>query len=195
MTREDILEAAAQVFREKGYHAASMNDIAQSVNLQKASLYHHISSKQEILLALLDQGIDLLYQKIATVAESDLPPAEKIRRSVQTYLQTLVDHGDLAAVLLFEHRSLDEAYRQSHFPRRDQFEALWREMIQEGIETGQFSETDSGLASKYLLGVMNWTVTWFRLDGGLNAWEMGDQIAGLFLEGILRRPGGDGTQL
>ena len=54
MTREEILEAAAQIFSQKGYHAASMQDIASLVNLQKASLYHHVSSKQEILLALLD---------------------------------------------------------------------------------------------------------------------------------------------
>ena len=52
MTREDILEAAAQVFRQKGFHGASMQDIAKAVNLQKPSLYHHVSSKQEILLAL-----------------------------------------------------------------------------------------------------------------------------------------------
>ena len=55
MTRESILEAAAQVFRQKGFHGASMQDIAEAVNLQKASLYHHVSSKQEILLALLDR--------------------------------------------------------------------------------------------------------------------------------------------
>ena len=52
MTREEILEAAAQIFSQKGYHGTSMQDIAEAVNLQKASLYHHISSKQELLLAL-----------------------------------------------------------------------------------------------------------------------------------------------
>ena len=60
MTRDEILDAAAQIFRVKGFHASSMQDIAQAVNLQKASLYHHVSSKQEILLALLDRAIDLL---------------------------------------------------------------------------------------------------------------------------------------
>jgi AcrR family transcriptional regulator len=60
MNRNDILTAAAQVFSQKGFHAASMQDIAQTVNLQKASLYHHIDSKQEILLALLDQALDML---------------------------------------------------------------------------------------------------------------------------------------
>ena len=67
MNREMILEASAQIIRKKGYHAASMQDIADAVNLQKASLYHHFSSKQEILLALLDQALDLLIERVSVV--------------------------------------------------------------------------------------------------------------------------------
>ena len=67
MTRDEILEAAAQIFREKGFHAASMQDIAEAVNLQKASLYHHVASKQEILLALLDRALDLLIERMQQV--------------------------------------------------------------------------------------------------------------------------------
>jgi len=64
VTRDDILDAAAQVFRQKGFHGASMSDIAEAVSLQKASLYHHVSSKQEILLALLDRALDMLTEYI-----------------------------------------------------------------------------------------------------------------------------------
>ncbi|MGB9586500.1 MAG: TetR/AcrR family transcriptional regulator, partial [Anaerolineales bacterium] len=60
MTRDDILDAAAQIFRQKGYHAASMQDIANAVQLQKASLYYHVNSKQEILLMILDRALDIL---------------------------------------------------------------------------------------------------------------------------------------
>lgn len=185
MTREEILEAAAQIFREKGYHATSMNDIAQIVNLQKASLYHHIHSKQELLLLLLDQGLDLLMARVGQVVASDLPPQVKIERSMKTYLQTMIDHRDLAAVLLFEHRSLDADLRKRHFPRRDQFERLWRDLIAEGVQQGVFDCPDPGLAAKYLLGVLNWTITWYRPDGPLDAGAIADQFAHLFLQGIL----------
>ena len=80
MTRDEILEAAAQIFREKGFHAASMQDIAEAVNLQKASLYYHVTSKQEILLDLLDRALDLLIQIIEPVTCSALPPDQKVRR-------------------------------------------------------------------------------------------------------------------
>lgn len=64
MTREEILEAAVFIFSQKGFHATSMQDIAEAVNLQKSSLYHHVSSKQEILVELLDQALDLLIDQI-----------------------------------------------------------------------------------------------------------------------------------
>ena len=82
MTRDEILEAAAQIFREKGFHAASMQDIAQAVNLQKASLYYHVTSKQEILLDLLDRALDLLIQIIEPVACSSQPPDQKVRQAI-----------------------------------------------------------------------------------------------------------------
>lgn len=184
MTREDILEAAAQVFREKGYHAASMNDIAEVVRLQKASLYHHISSKQEILLALLDRGIDMLLERIHAIVSLDMPAEEKIAPAIQAYLETLTEHGDLAAVLLFEYRSLDDVLRDRHILRRDEVEALWRQLIQDGIDLGVFSCLDPDLAARYLLGVMNWTVTWYRSTGSLTANEIAEQFAHLFLKGL-----------
>ena len=85
MTRDKILEAAAQIFSEKGFHAASMQDIAKSVNLQKASLYHHVSSKQEILLELLDQALDILIERIGEVASQPDPPETLCATSVSLW--------------------------------------------------------------------------------------------------------------
>jgi AcrR family transcriptional regulator len=76
MTREDILDAAAQVFRIKGFHGASMADIAGAVKLQKASLYYHVTSKQEILLSLLDRALDMLTERIPLLRSI---PATKLR--------------------------------------------------------------------------------------------------------------------
>ena len=100
MTREKILEAAAQIFSEKGYHAASMQDIARTVSLQKASLYHHVSSKQEILLELLDQALDILILRIGAVACLKIPPEEKLHKAMHVYLEILLEQRDLSAVLL-----------------------------------------------------------------------------------------------
>jgi len=189
MTRDEILDAAAQIFREKGFHAASMQDIAQAVNLQKASLYHHISSKQEILLSLLDRALDLLIEQIEVVVEEPLQPDEKLRRAMRVYLQAALEHLDLAAVLFLEHRSLEPQYRARHTPQRDRFERLWRDMILEGHQQGLFNCSDPALASRYLFGVLNWTITWYHPGGPLTPAEIAEQFADLFLQGLLVRKG------
>jgi AcrR family transcriptional regulator len=187
MTRDKILEAAAQIFSEKGYHAASMKDIASAVNLQKASLYHHVSGKQEILLALLDQALDILIERIGAVVSQHRPPEEKLHLAMQVYLQSLIDQRDLSAVLLFEHRSLDADLKSRHLPRRDRFEGLWRGLIEEGVAAGTYDCADPAQAARALLGVMNWTITWYRVDGPLTAQAIADQFAGLFFNGLLIR--------
>ncbi len=187
MTRDQILDAAAQIFRQKGYHAASMQDIAAAVNLQKASLYHHVSSKQEILLALLDQALELLFERISEVSNQSLAPDEKLRRMMRAYLKAMTDHFDLATVLLLEHRSLEPKLHARHIPNRDRFEALWRDVINEGLDAGAFQCSDPALTARGLLGVMNWTITWYRPNGALTIEQIADQFASLFLDGLRRR--------
>jgi TetR/AcrR family transcriptional regulator, cholesterol catabolism regulator len=82
MTREDILQAAAQAFRQKGFHGTSMEDIAKAVNLQKPSLYHHVSSKQEILLALLDRALELLLERISAISNQNIRADEKLKHMI-----------------------------------------------------------------------------------------------------------------
>jgi AcrR family transcriptional regulator len=188
MTRNQILDAAARIISQKGYHAASMQDIARAVNLQKASLYHHVSSKQEILLILLNRGLDLLTERLEAVVEKEISPDEKLRQAMTTYMQTLADYDSLSAILLLEHRSLEPELHELHVPRRDRFERIWRDLIQEGIEAGVFTSASPSIAARAVLGVMNWTITWYRYDGPLSAGEIAAKFADLFLQGLLVRP-------
>lgn len=187
MTRQDILSASAQIFSQKGFHGTSMQDIAEAVNLQKASLYHHVSSKQEILLDLLNQALDLLIARIASVLDPADLPEVRLRKAMCTYLQTLAEYHDLASVLLLEHRSLDPELSQRHIPRRDRFESLWRDLILEGQEAGVFSCSHPSLTARALLGMMNWTIIWYQEQGPLSAEEIAGQFTDLFLFGLIQR--------
>jgi len=186
MTRDDILDAAAQVFRQKGFHGASMADIAETVQLQKASLYHHVSSKQEILLALLDRALDMLFEQIDLIAKQPLPADEKLRRMVQAYLRLLAENSDLSSVLLFEHRSLEPAQHKRHIPNRDRFEELWRNVLEDGVRSGLFVCTDTALAVRALMGILNWTLTWYCPDGPLTIEQIADQYTDLLLNGLMK---------
>lgn len=186
MTREDILEAAAQVFRQKGFHGASMQDIAKAVNLQKPSLYHHVSSKQEILLALLDRALELLLERISVISSQNIPPDQKLREMIRAYLQILAENMDLSAVLLFEHRSLERKQHARHVPNRDKFEALWRDVLSEGVMAKRFHCEDPALTARAILGILNWTITWYHPDGPLEIDEIGDHYSNLLLMGLIR---------
>lgn len=186
MTRQDILEAAAQVFRQKGFHGASMNDIADAVHLQKASLYHHVSSKQEILLDLLDQALHMLLERISNISTQSLPADKKLRLMMQEYLQILAENIDLATVLLFEHRALDRRQHARHVPNRDRFEALWRDVLAEGVEEKLFRCDDISLTVRALLGLMNWTITWYNPGGGKSVRQIADDYSNLLLNGLLK---------
>jgi TetR/AcrR family transcriptional regulator, cholesterol catabolism regulator len=186
MTRDDILDAAAQVFRQKGFHGASMSAIAEAVNLQKASLYHHVTSKQEILLALLDRALGMLTDHISSIAAQDLRADQKLRQMIRAYLSALADNADLTTVLLFEHRSLDKKSHSRHVPQRDTFEGLWRDVLDEGVRTKVFECKDTGMAVRALMGVMNWTLTWYRPEGDKSIEQIADGYADLMFHGLLR---------
>jgi AcrR family transcriptional regulator len=189
MQRAEIVQAAAQIFREKGYHATSMQDIADAVHLQKASLYHHIESKQEILLEILNHALDRLTTEISAVVDSDHSPTEKLRLALRAYTTILTEDRDLAAVLLLEYRGLDSKFLARHISRRDQVDRLWRRIIQSGIDTGEFRSVDPAMTSFALLGVQNWMITWFHQNGRLSPIQAADGFTDLFLRGLLHGSG------
>ncbi len=188
MRRDDILQAAAQIFRQKGYNAASMQDIADAVGLQKPSLYHHVNSKQEILLALLDHALDLLIADMNNVLASTEPADKKLKAAMRAYIRRLTAEADLAAVLLLEYRSLEPKLRVKHIQRRDRVESAWRNIIIEGAEAGLFRPVDPAVAGFALLGVQNWMITWFKSNGRLTADQLADASFDLFLRGLSAAP-------
>jgi AcrR family transcriptional regulator len=187
MSRQTILDAAARIFSEKGYHATSMNDIANAVNLQKASIYYHVASKQEILLLILDEALDLVISRVSEVISKETAIKDKLRSAVQIYLTILTEQPNLASVLLLEHKSLKPEFHDRHVPRRDKFEQLWRDLLQKGTDEGTFNIKDVNLTTRALLGLMNWVVTWYKAEGALSVIEIADQYTDLILEGILLR--------
>ena len=98
----------------------------------------------------------------------------------------MADNSDLSSVLLFEHRSLDKKSHARHVPQRDKFEGLWRDVVNEGIRRKIFDCPDAGMAVRALMGVMNWTLTWYRPEGGKSIEKVADEYADLLFHGMLK---------
>src|SRR5438270_12883784 len=91
-TREAIIEAAARVFRTKGYHAASVQDIADAVGILKGSLYHHFDSKEELLYLIAKEPRARLYKTVAEIVADDAPAGDKLRRAILAHLEAFNEH-------------------------------------------------------------------------------------------------------
>jgi len=187
VSRQDILDAAAHVFHERGYHGATMQDISAAVGLTAGSLYHHFSGgKEAILMAVLEAGLAQVTAELQALAGSPLPPDEKLRRAICVHIISVTEHVTVAALMVFEMRtalSLPEAPAR-FLAGRDAFEGLYRQMIADGITAGLFRPVDVGVFTRALLGAANWVGVWYRPEGRLKGVDIAEQIADIFLNAL-----------
>ena len=199
VNRETILHAAADVLRRNGYEATTMKDIASEVNLTAASLYHHFRNKDALLLAVLEGGLDHAISKIEPVVQSDKTSTEKLYDMVRLHVLTLTANTAVGAAMIFEIRPLmnlkadgrngahnytDDfiTKRDTFFQRREYFEVLFRQVVKEGIEKGEFREVDIPIYTKSIIGANNWVAVWYKEGGRLS----GEEIAQLIADGAIR---------
>jgi len=181
-----IIEAAAAVFHRQGYHGATMADIAAEVHLTAGSLYHHFPSKQDILIAVLDAGLDQITREVAAIAAASDDPATKVRHIVRAHIRSVIENTSIAAAVIFESRALLDVpdARDRVAARRDELEALYRGVIEQGVAAGQFAPLDVGIFVKTLFGALNWVSVWYRQGGRLTGEQIADEIAGMFLRAL-----------
>lgn len=127
ISRTRILDAAAKTFRQKGYAATTLNEIAKAADMQAGSLYYHFNSKDELLEEVLDIGINRVHEAVEESQENmpaDAPPYERIRAAVDAHLTTLLKHGDYTSANISIFTQIPEEIRQRQIPKRDAFSAL-----------------------------------------------------------------------
>ena len=183
----ELLRVATHLFREKGYHNTSMQDLASALDIQKASLYHYIESKEELLFRILDYGSRLLRDRVEEVRATDLPPAEKLRLALENHAISIMENIDLFSVFLNEYRNLSPPRRQQILEVRRQYEQAMMEILEEGIASGDFRPVDVGMTVKGLLGMLNWTHQWFSPNGPLSPQEIAATLVDLALYGVMAR--------
>ncbi|GAB4408313.1 MAG: TetR/AcrR family transcriptional regulator [Anaerolineae bacterium] len=182
-----IIEAAATVFRRKGYHGATMAEIAAAVNLTAGSLYHHFPSKQDLLVAVLATGLERITRQVrAAVEATDTSAAETLRRIAAIHIRSQIDNANIAAAVIFEGRALLDVpdVREQFVAQRDALETLYRRVIERGIAAGEFRAVDVGIFVKALFGALNWVSVWYRPDGRLSGEEIAREIADTFLAAL-----------
>ena len=186
-TREAIIEAAARVFQTKGYHAASVQDIADAVGILKGSLYHHFESKEELLYLIVKEPRARLYKTVAEIVADDVPAGQKLRRAILAHLEAFDRHYPHLFVYLREREEMTRRFRGS--PK--DYERYWQQILREGVKSGEFrADLDVAVVSYGLLGMVNWLYKWYDPRGRLSVREIAAQLSAVALAGVVASSGG-----
>lgn len=176
--RSALLDAAAHHFARRGFHATSMRDIAGSAGMLPGSIYYHFPSKEALLLATYEEGVERIAQRVDAAVADNADTWMRLRAACAAHLEMILDQSDYAQVVMRVTPADAEPVREQMTDLRDRYESRFRELIAE-------LELSPGVNRHYLrlllIGALNWSRTWYRPGGDPPA-----RIAAQFT-GILER--------
>ena len=179
--RGQLIRESARLFREKGYEATSVRDIAAATGLQSGSWVYHFKTKQDILAAVMEEGLQRALERIEAIGRDQLPPREHFRALLRAHLDTILAPGqDFIPVLLYEWRSLEAKSRPRVVALQRRYEAVWEKVIAQLRRSGDWVQP-TRVDRLLMFGALNWMAHWYRLDGPFDVAELADEAERFFL--------------
>lgn len=189
VTYERVLREAAALFRTNGYDATTTRALAERLGVKKASLYHHVSSKEKLLYDLCMLSMDDMGVRIEEVLASADGPMERLRALIRCHVATMLENPDPHTSSLLELRALTGEWRELVLERRHRYESQVAELIDEGQRSGDIrTDTDAHLLAVLMLGTMNWPILWYQPSGLVTPERLADTVCALALDGLRPRP-------
>lgn len=168
-TKADVVRAAGRLFAERGYHGTSMRDLGGELGLLGSSLYSHVSSKQDLLVAVVEDGAHLFEASAEQALAVDGSAVDRLRALIAGHVDVILDNIDVARTFLNEARMLDDGYRSRVIAARDHYEDAFRRVIRDGVDEGSFrSDVDPKTASIFILSVLNAIERWYDPEEALD---------------------------
>ena len=189
--RRAIEDVASALFREHGYAGTSIRDIARALDIQGASVYAHVASKEDVLWAIVDRAATE-FEQAADAAEMALPgsagAAERIGALVRAHVAVIARDPELASVFVHEWRHLAGERRQQILDRRDAYERRLRAAIEDGMAQGELLPTDPAVAATFILTALNGLATWYDPAGRLSPDRIAEHYAGFAVRALTEDP-------
>ena len=188
--REDQVRAAAlRLFREKGYHATSMRDIANAVGINKGSLYSYIRSKEDLLIPVFERAMGVLLEQMEHISDdASLSPTERLRRAIHAHVTAVADNLDVLTVYLSEWRQLGAESLTTVRLQRERYAGLFSQILHDGVQSGEFRPMDTSIVMLGVIGMCNYLFRWYRPDGRLTPAQIADELIEMVSGGV--RSGG-----
>ena len=185
-SRDEILRTAARLFRERGYDAASMNDLAAALKLSKGGLYHHFESKDEILFHILDHAMEVTEEQVKKPVLALTDPEERLRTCIRLHIQVVMRARDREiTVMLHESHPLPASFRKRINARKKEYIHFVAELIADvqharGLNSAAVHPKTAAFA---LLGMINWIYQWYSPEGSIKEEELVEQFTRILFSG------------
>lgn len=184
--RVAILRAASNAFRERGFAATGMREIAAEADLSPGNLYHYFSGKHEILYFCQDRALARMLGALDEVRAGEGSATDRIRHVIRAHVRCVLDElGGATAHLEVE--ALPDELRGDIIDKRDRYERGLRELVAGGVRSGELAPCDEALVTRAMLGAVNWSARWYRPGGRQSAQEVADGMADYLVRGLAER--------
>jgi AcrR family transcriptional regulator len=181
----ELLEAAAELFRTKGYAGATTRELASQLAFNSASLYYHVRTKENLLYEICIESLNRIHEVVQEAVSAEDAPRERLVTLIRAHMATALADQNKHATMLIELRSLSPKRRREVLDLRDSYEHLVRSVIKEGQGAGIIR---ADLSAKHLtlalLNLLNWSIFWFHPEGDLTADELAQVLASVYWEGV-----------
>ena len=191
-TRQRILDAAARAFQRRGYASVTLKDIAALAEMQAGSLYYHFDTKEELVEAVLDAGVE---GAIAATREAvdalgpEADPLARLRAAIAAHLRFVLAEDAYASANIRMLSQVPDAIRERHLKRQRAYGAFWRTLFRQAAAAGAIRpDLDLSVARMLALGALNWSVEWYR-EGGRTPSEIAAHATTMILDGVTARGG------
>ena len=188
--REHILQTAADLFRERGYRATTLDHIAARLGMSKASLYKSFHAKEEMLAVISRRTIETFTRELALVLRSSLTPEEKLRRVVRDHVRFVIANRSFLTVFFSEEANLPARLARALAQQKDRYDKGIESLVVDGVRQGVFRDVPPRLVVFGLLGMLNWIYKWYNPRGRWGAEEISSAFLSLVEGGLLRRARG-----
>jgi AcrR family transcriptional regulator len=183
---EQVRAAALRLFKEKGYHATSMRDIATAVGINKGSLYSYIKSKEDLLVPVFEQAQGVLLAEIEQIsADANLSPTERLKRAIHAHVMAVADNLDVLTVYLSEWRQLATESLATNRDQRARYSYLFHEVLRDGVAAGEFRPMDTRIVMLGMIGMCNYLFRWYRPEGRLTPDQIADELIEMVMQGVV----------
>lgn len=177
--KERILEEASTLFYERGYRGTTLDAIAERLEVSKPFIYHHFKSKAELLVEIYKRVLRLCLETIETASASPGTAREQLRAFAVNYTQIVIKEQAIVAIFFREEQNLPPEEIDTINALKREFDAKLTQLLQVGVDKGEFEITDVRMATLALTGMMNWAYTWYRPQGRLKPDVIAEAMAAL----------------